>query len=116
MKLFTWRRYNYTADFYDYTIQNDANGTLSYFLKGPVEIDFMNDPSAPRVVILSDKPLRRKSQLANIRGRDGKELLPGAIYLVTTVEVVLNPFGKREGFRMRAALANEPEFDFSEAD
>lgn len=110
MRFRAWYRLPYTADVYDYTIANDANGTLQYTFKKTIKVDFGNDPTSPRIIVWADQPLRKRIILANIKDRNGVALLPGAQYTITSVVPVVSVFGTREGFSMQAALTNDPEF------
>lgn len=104
-------RFPYTADVYDYTIDtNSANGDPIYTYSHSVKVEFGDDPSAPRVVIVAEKPLRKRIVVMNVRDRNGLEVLPGAQFSITSVAPVLSVFGTREGYRMQAALNNDPDF------
>lgn len=111
MRFRQFLRYPYTADVYDYTINNDANGTLTYAFKETVKVEFGNDPNAPRVNVVCEKPLRRRIIVANVRDRNGKPVLPGAQFTVTSTAPVLSVYGTSEGYVMQAALTNDPTFE-----
>lgn len=113
MQLQAYVRHNMTAEYWNFTLTTEAGGTLTpvYANTGEVNFLFATDPSAPRAVILSKKPFRKGIQLRGITDSAGNDVLPGAWYVITAVEPVINMFGRVETYRHRAALANEPTFE-----
>lgn len=110
MKFRAFQKYPFTIDVYDFTIENDANGTLNYSYKETIDVAFYIDPDAPRVTILSETPLRKRTQLLGLRDKNGVAVMPGAQYTVTRVDPIITVAGTSEGYRMQAALANDPTF------
>jgi hypothetical protein len=103
----TYQRYNYTARLFDWSEANDANGTLVYQDKGDVSIEFATDPNAPRVIIYSPVPLRKRTRLASIRNHRGDYIMGATSYTITSIEPLITVFGDLEGYRMHAALDTE---------
>lgn len=106
-------RFDYTADYWDFTEEQDVSGNIirTHFFKEVVHIAFGADPQTPRMDILCRTPMKKSALLLNIKDREGVEVLPGAEYSVTTIEPMLGVFGTSEGYAIRVALTNAPTFE-----
>lgn len=112
MKLNTVTKFLLTADYWDFTTAIDPTGNAvnTYFYDSTIDISLDEDPTAVRIVILSEEPIRRSALLKNLKDRDGKPVLGDAQYKTTTIEPVLNVYGQRVGYRLMAALWVDPSF------
>jgi hypothetical protein len=90
MRLMAYQRYTYSGWVQDFTY--DANDNRSYFDAGRVKIEFMSDPSAPRVVIYCKQPLRKGSLISNIRNYKNEPVMGETVYTITTIEPNITTF------------------------
>lgn len=111
MRLHAYKRFRFTAQFHLPLEDPNSDTPTLTFIKD-VAIDFTNDPSTPRQVIVCAEPLPSAGVLTAIKDPYGNEAVPGGEWTITTAEPVFNPFGFRELFRMQAALRNQPNYGY----
>lgn len=112
MKLNTLMKFPLTAEYWDFTTTVDAGGNVinTYFYVRTIDLALDDDPTAVRIVILTEEPIRREALLKNLTDKDGQLVLDDAEYKTTTIEPVLNVYGQRVGYRLLAALWSDPTF------
>lgn len=110
-KLHAYKRFNYTADIYDYRLVTGPDGVSDpvYFLLRGVTLDVVQDEFGRLLCMFKDSEadLKPLVQLNNLKDKDGREIYPAGIWTLDTFEPNLNLMDKREGFRGRASLTHE---------
>lgn len=109
MKFLSHIKYPYSARYYDYTTGNSGGEpTYDYFYSH--DIHFAGGVASSRLVFYAKDLLRLNAQLNTVSSIDGTLVMPdelypeeGTTYRITTVEPVLNAFGRREMYKYRAA-------------
>lgn len=77
-----------------------------------ITFDFSGSSSAPRSVIIAREPFPTLSRIDNIRNKHDEEIMEGAEFTVTSVEVMLSMFGRVDGYKHLVALRNAPNFGY----
>ena len=103
MKINTFKRYQFTADLWTFTLTFDATGGAIYNYEFNRNITFRAvSTTTGRLMVFfkeDDADATDRCQLANFRDSKGEVIRPGAIWMLNGVEPALNLVGQREGFR-----------------
>lgn len=100
-------KYNYTAEYYGYTLVTSADGTVTTreYVTIPTGIlmglstSFIGD-----LIILTDQKMQINGYLKNVLDRNGKEIYVDGIWQITSTQPVLNALGIVEGYKYKAKL------------
>lgn len=113
MKLLGYLRYHFVGDLYIAKAdESSMNNEIIMTLEKEVYFNFMDDPSAPRQVIVASEPFPTTCQIMAVRDRHDVAPIPGAIWTVTSIEPVISVFNTREVYRHQVALAEPPNFGY----
>lgn len=110
MKLNAMQKFRHFADWYDYKPLNNGTNEVTFEFVKTISLNLNADGDGVRVVILSLTPLRVGSQITTVVDRNLVEILPGATFRITSVMPNVDALGNKNGYRMRAAVANNPDF------
>lgn len=113
MKLLAYLRFNFTGDLWlPMADPNSTTGEPVMTKEKEIRFNFMDDPNAPRQIIVAEEPFPTTSQVMAVKDRRGEYPIPGAIWTVTSIEPVISTLGTREVYRHQVALAEPPNFGY----
>jgi hypothetical protein len=110
MRLNAMLRFRHRGDWYNWTRLENGTDEVSYAFIKTIELSLNTDADGVRVIILSPTPMRVGSQVATVVDREGREVLPGAIFRITSVMPNVDALGNQNGYKHRAAVSNAPDF------
>jgi len=103
-----YKAYNYSGDYYRYTLKADPNNpdfTLEEYSTTPepfkmnISTSFIGD-----LIILSDTKLQIKGRIANILDKNGNEVYPGGIWQISQTQPIVNTLGLKTGYKYKAKI------------
>lgn len=108
-KVNTFARRQFTAELWNYNSVTGPDGinTRTYFFKRNIELDVSQTLLGKLSVLLGEDAgdAMLSARLHKLKNKDGVELYPGGIYVMSLLTPNMNPFGVREGFRATATLS-----------
>lgn len=114
MKLLGFKRWQFIGNMWlPLEDPSSQNGTpIQTLVKEDIPFDFSDDPDAPRQVIVSSEPMPQLATITFIRDKFGNQPMPESEWTITSVKPVISIFGRREVYRMQAALKTQPDFGY----
>lgn len=108
MKIVTFKKFNFTADLYTFTVTTDGEGgdVRTYNLNREVKVHVAPSNQGRLFVHFKaeDDDIEVNDQLFNLSDPLGTQIAENAIYQLSLVEPLLDMFGRRIGFKARAEL------------
>ena len=100
-------KYNYSGDYYGYTVVTSADGTVSekryneFFTKITFSLStsFIGD-----IVILTDSKLQNTGRIQNITDRNGNLVYQDGVWEISQTQPVVNAMGIVEGYKYKAKI------------
>ena len=100
-------KYNYSGDYYGYTMVTSADETVTekrynnFFTKITFSLStsFIGD-----IVILSDSKLQNSGKIINIVDRNGNEVYQNGEWEIKQTQPVVNAMGIVEGYKYKAKI------------
>lgn len=104
MRLFTYKRRLFTAEFWDFNQLSDESGEGSrqYFFSHEF-VATLGTSTTVSINLYTDEPLRIMGFVKNLRDVNGEELVPDAQWRISQVEPQFNIWGLKEGYAVTAA-------------
>jgi hypothetical protein len=100
-------KYQYTADYYGYTVVTSADGTVSenVYDEVPRQIilalstSFIGD-----IIILTDNKLQNKGYISNIKDRNGSDVYVDGLWEIRSTQPIVNALGIIDGYKYKAKI------------
>jgi hypothetical protein len=106
MKLNTTKQYNLSVDYYTFIDTPSGNTTVrTYSLDSNIKVSTSGNIIG-NLIILADEVLLLGGRLQNLLDRSGAEILPGAVWQITTVQPVINALGLLDGYKYKATAVS----------
>lgn len=103
MKVTSFKRFDFTADLWTYTITRDSTGGAIYNYVFNRNVKCRATASGfGRMYVsfqLSEDDVVNNCQLANFKAPDGSELSVGGVWQLAQVQPTFNTFGYLEGYK-----------------
>lgn len=102
MKLNTTKQYNLSVDYYTFIDTPSGNTTVrTYSLDSTIKVSTSGNIIG-NLIILADEVLLLGGQLKNLVDRAGNQVLPDAVWQITTVQPIVNALGYLDGYKYKA--------------
>jgi hypothetical protein len=105
MKTNTFKKYEFTADLYTFSVSQDAEGgdIRSYQFERNISLSGSTTGLGRMFVFFksSEDDVIELCQLFNFRDAGGNEIRTKGVWMLTNVEPLFNIWGHREGFKGR---------------
>lgn len=110
MKLLSFVKFQHTADYWDYTVENtnpNVPPVYTYFFSKGIFLEVAGRVYIDQIDVITKEPLKGGAQLRNLRDKQGNLLLPPIgggqeyYYEINEVGFQENPFGFTEYYRYR---------------
>lgn len=110
MKLLSFVKFDHTADYWDYTVDNsnpNQSPVYTFFYSKGIYLDVAGRVYVDQIDVISKEQLKGGAQLRNLRDKNGNLVLPVIgggqeyVYEINEVGFQENPFGFSEYYRYR---------------
>jgi hypothetical protein len=108
MKPAAYQRHKYSGEFYKFVKKTIGDSSsVEYYFAGNIALTAGIETGIDKtgkMTIRSEQPLQIGCLVANIKDLSGNLILDDAIWQITNLEPVLNPFNTIESYKMRAIM------------
>jgi hypothetical protein len=109
MKVTSFKRFDFTAGLWTYTITRDSTGgaIYHYVFNRNIKVRATASGFGKMYVYLqlTENDVVDNCQLTDFVGPDGSEIMKGGVWQLTKVEPIFNTFGYMEGYKGQATYA-----------
>lgn len=108
MPLFsTYKKFNYTADVYGYTLITSPDGTTTEREYEVVPQNYamqVTTSFAGDLVILSNAKFQRQALILELKDRNGNEIYNNGAWEISSTQPITNALGLIDGYKYKAKL------------